>query len=146
DVPRFDVGSFKYWDERDKVAALARLHPGLDVRFIAQATTHPLEDDDTRYFARADLPMLGPAGHGSWAYLCDAAAGSGHRSLLIGTLGNFGLSWAGRFALPALLRRGRPGAFAREWRASARESGRSLARTLAGNVVMPAAPDWLRRL
>src|SRR5207247_10268270 len=118
---RFAVGQFKYWDERAKMAALPRLHPALEVRFIAPATTHPLENDDTRYFARADMPMLGPAGHGSWAYLCDAAAGSGHSSLLIGTLGNFGLSWAGRFALAALLRRGRPGPFARAWRARARE-------------------------
>ena len=146
DAPRFDLGPFKYWDERDKMAALARLHPGLEVRFIASTAAHPFEDDDTRYFARAEMPMLGPAGHGGWAQLCDAAAGSGHRRLLIGTLGNFGLSWAGRFALPALLRNGQWSSFAREWRANARESGRSLARTLAGNVVVPAAPDWLRRL
>jgi asparagine synthase (glutamine-hydrolysing) len=126
--------------------ALGRLHPGLEVRFIAPTNVHALEDDDTRYFACAEMPMLGPAGHGSWAHLCDAAVGSGHRRLLFGGLGNFGLSWAGRFALPTLLRRGQWSDFAREWRANAHESGRSLARTLAGNVMKPAAPDWLRRL
>ena len=146
DAPRLDLGPFKYWDERDKMAALARLHPTLDVRFIAPTAVHALEEDDTRYFARAEMPALGPADHGSWAYLCDAAVGSGHRTLLIGTLGNFGLSWAGRFALPALLRRRQWRDFAREWRANARESGRSLARTLAGNACVPVAPDWLRRM
>jgi asparagine synthase (glutamine-hydrolysing) len=146
DAPRLDLGPFKYWDERDKMQALGRFHPTLDVRFIAPTTVHALENDDSRYFARADLPTLGPAGHGSWAYLCDAAAASGHPGLLIGTMGNFGLSWAGRFALPALLRGGQWRAFTREWRANARETDRSLARTLAGNVIKPAAPDWLRRL
>jgi asparagine synthase (glutamine-hydrolysing) len=146
DMPRFDVGPYKYWDERDKMAALARLHPSLEVRFITPATTHPLEDDDTPIFARAETPILGPAAVGSWAPLCDAAVGAGHRRLLIGALGNFGLSWAGRFALPALLHGGQWARFAREWRANARETDRGLARTLAGNVIAPAAPDWLRRL
>jgi asparagine synthase (glutamine-hydrolysing) len=146
DMPRFDVGPYKYWDERDKMAALARLHPGLEVRFIAPASAHPLEDDDTRFFARAETPLLGPASQGGWAHLCDAAAEAGHRRLLIGASGNFGLSWAGRFALPTLLRGGQWATFAREWRANARESGRSLARTLAGDVVVPTAPGWLRRL
>src|SRR5207244_187330 len=30
DAPQLDLGPFKYWDERDKMGALARLHPALD--------------------------------------------------------------------------------------------------------------------
>jgi asparagine synthase (glutamine-hydrolysing) len=141
-----DVGLFRYLDERAKVESLARMHPALDLRFIAPESTHPIEEDYTRLFVRTNLPILGPSDLGWFSYLYDAVLQAGHRVLLVGLAGNFGLTWWGYFSLLALLRAGQWGAFAHEWRATARESRRGLVRTFAGNVLMPAAPARLRRL
>jgi asparagine synthase (glutamine-hydrolysing) len=141
---QIDVGPSRYLDERDKVEALARMHPALTVRFVAPERDDPWTEDDTRYFARASLPSLGPAGLGR--HLADAIEAAGHRVALIGNYGNFGLSWAGQLSLVALLRRGQLNTFAQELRAVARESDRSLARTFAGDVIIPTAPPWMRRV
>ncbi len=143
---QIDVGPFRYLEERVKVEALARMHPALDVRFVTPESLHPFEEDDTRFFARASLPVLAPASLGTYNFLYEAVAGAGHRALLIGNYGNFGLTWWGSFSLLALLREGQWAAFAHELTATARESGRSLARTFAGDVLMPGAPTRLRRL
>ena len=55
-----DVGPFRYFDERDKVEALARLYPRLDIRFITPDKIHPTAFDDTRRFVRANLPAVDP--------------------------------------------------------------------------------------
>src|SRR5580704_6565253 len=141
---QIDVGSHRYFDERDKVEALARMHPSLAVRFVTPARNDPWAEDDTRYFARANLPALGPAGLGR--HLADAIEAAGHRVTLIGNYGNFGLSWAGQLSLVALLRRGQLNTFAQELPAVARESDRSLARTFAADVIIPTAPPWMRRV
>ena len=141
-----DIGPGKYLDERDKVEALARMHPALDVRFIAPERPHPFEEDSSRYFARTSLPALNPSNLGWFSHLYDAAAGAGHPALLTGTRGNFGLTWHGRFSLLAQLRAGTWADFARELPAVARQSGRSLSRTFASEVLMPGGPAWLRRL
>jgi asparagine synthase (glutamine-hydrolysing) len=140
-----DVGPHGYLDERDKVEALARMHPRLQLRLIAPEGIHPFDEDDTRYFARASQPVLGPAGQGWYGHLYDAVAAAGHRALLIGVQGNFGLTWSGRFSLVSLLRSGPWSRFAHELRATARQSGRSLTRTIAGEVLMPGVPAWIRR-
>lgn len=142
---QINVGPFRYLDERDKVTALARIHPQLDVRWIAPAGLHPFEEDYARFFARANAPVLAPLVHAWYAHLTDAVAAAGHRVLLIGNYGNFGLTWRGNFALLALLRNGAYGEFARELRAGARHSGRSVARTFVGEVLVPGAPAPLRR-
>jgi asparagine synthase (glutamine-hydrolysing) len=141
-----DVDAFHYLDERDKVEALARMYPSLDVRFIAPDRSHPRSGDDTFYFVRANLPSLAPASFGDGLYLPEAVAAAGHQALLIGNYGNFGLTWDGRLSLVELFRARQWHGFAHELRAAARHSNRSLARTFAGDIVMPTAPDWLRRL
>jgi asparagine synthase (glutamine-hydrolysing) len=141
-----DVGPFRYFDERDKVEALARMHPSLNVRFIAPERNHPIVDDDTSYFARASLPALGPAGMGIGRHLGDAIQAAGHRVVLNGSYGNFGLTWWGLLSLVDLLRGRQWRGFAHELGAVARESNRSIARTVASDVVMPTAPFWARRL
>src|SRR6266849_4493820 len=141
-----DVGPFRYFDEREKVMALARMHPALDVRFIASDRVHPMAGDDARYFARANLPAHGAAALDDGFHLVDAVAAAGHRTLLIGNYGNFGLTWWGSYSLVALLRSGRLGAFARELQATARQTDRGPARTFAGDVLMPTMPRWARRL
>jgi len=143
---QIDVGPFRYLDERAKVEALARMHPGLDVRFIAPDRIHPIAKDDTSDFARANLPRLAPAGVGIAAHFTDAVSRAGHRALLIGNYGNFGLTWGGNLSLVALLRTARWGTFVRELRAVARESNRSWPRAFAGDVLMPTAPVWMRNL
>lgn len=141
-----DVGPFRYLDERDKVEALARMHPALELRFIAPHGLHSFEDDCTRLFARTNLPVLSPSEIGSFAPLRDAVMQAGHRSMLVGLSGNFGLTWWGFHSLVTLLRAGDWRAFAHELRAISRENRRSLARTLAADVLMPMAPPSLRRL
>ncbi len=141
-----DVGPFRYLDERDKVEELARMYPSLNIRFIAPDRIHPKAYDDTLYFVPANLPSLAPASFGVGPYRPEAVAAAGHRTVLIGNYGNFGLTWRGDFSLVELVRAHQWKDFARELHEVARESNRSLVRTLAGDVVMPAAPIWLRRL
>jgi asparagine synthase (glutamine-hydrolysing) len=143
---QIDVGPSRYLDDRDKVEALARMHPSLSVRFITPERDDPSDEYDTRYFARASLPALGPIGMGIGRNFTDAILAAGHRVVLIGNYGDFGLSWRGPLSLIALLRGGQLSTFAHELRAVARESDRSLARTFAGDVTMPTAPYWMRRL
>jgi asparagine synthase (glutamine-hydrolysing) len=143
---QIDVGRFRYLDERDKVAALGRMHPQLTLRLIDSAALHPFDQDATRFFARANLPIMGPVAHGWYAHLSDAVAAAGHRVLLVGNYGNFGLTWRGNFALLALLREWSWIEFARELKAAARQSKRSLARTFVGDVLVPGSPAPLRRL
>jgi asparagine synthase (glutamine-hydrolysing) len=140
-----DFGPYKYVDERDKVAALARMYPHLDVRLITPATLLPVELDSTRFFAQTALPQVNPASDGPFSAVGDAAVAAGHRVLLVGVRGNHGLSWWGRLALPALLRAGMWRALHHELREAARQSQHSLARTLAREVLMPIMPAALSR-
>jgi len=139
-----DVGPFRYLDDRDKIEALARMHPSLSVRFITPDGDRFVTKDDLRFISRANLPALAAAGIGR--PLADALEAGGHRVVLIGNYGDFGLSWWGPLSLLALLRGGQWGSFAQELRAVARESDRSLPRTFASDVIMPTAPSWMRRL
>ncbi len=140
---RIDVGRSKYLDEREKMDALARMHPSLRLKFFAPEGTHPHEDDITRFFARSNLPVLGPSVFGPHSFLYDAVSAAGYRSLLVGNLGNFGLSWAGRFSLLALLGDGDWRGFKRDIDALSGRSGRGLLRVLSSEVFLPAAPAWL---
>src|SRR6266542_2171071 len=141
-----DLGPFKYLDEREKVSALVRMHPALEARMIAPESLHPFEEDDTRLFVLTNLPVLGPTSVGLYNHLYDAVSAAGHRALLVGNHGDFGLTWWGNFALVALLHDRHWGAFAHELRATARQSNRSWARAFAAEVVMPLAPARRRRL
>jgi asparagine synthase (glutamine-hydrolysing) len=140
-----DVGPLRYIDERDKVGELARMYPNLDIRFIAPDRIHPKVQDDTFYFVRSNLPSLAPATFGTGRYMRDAIDAAGHQTLLVGTSGNFGLTWSGKLSLVELFRSQQWHSFAFELYAAARESDRSMARTFVSDVVMPTAPPWLRR-
>jgi asparagine synthase (glutamine-hydrolysing) len=116
------------------------------VRFITPERDNPLAEDDVRYFARTSLPALGPMGMWIGRQFTDAIEAAGHRVVLIGSYGDFGLSWRGPLSLVALLRGSEWNTFAHELHAVARESDRGLARTIAADVIMPTAPLWMRRL
>ncbi len=141
-----EVGPFRYVDERDKVEALARLHPTLDVQFVVPTIDHPKAGDDTWYFVRANLPSLTALGLGSAPELAEAVARGGHQALLIGNRGNFGLTWSGDLSLLELFRARRWIAFARDLHATARQTNRSLPRTFARDIILPTAPSGLQRL
>ena len=143
---QIEIAPHRYLDERDKIDELKRRYPSLDIRFISPDRIHRKAYDDTLYFLPANLPALDPANFGVGPYQPEAVAAAGHRTVLIGNYGNFGLTWAGRFSLLELLRAGKWISFAHELRAVARESERSFARTFAGDVVMQSAPASLRRL
>lgn len=140
-----ELGPFRYLDGRNKVEALARMHPGLSVRFIDSEADDRIKPDDARYFARAGLPAMSGAPPTN-SYFAEALRSSGHPAVLIGNHGDFGLSWRGPLSLLALLGARQWRSFSRETIAIARESRRSLPRTIASEIVMPAAPFWLRRL
>jgi asparagine synthase (glutamine-hydrolysing) len=144
--PQVDVGPDRYFDERDKVEALARMYPSLKLRFVAPDHSHPIADPDTRHFLRAYLPALGPVGLGLGRHLSNDVQASGHRVMLLGSYGNLGLTWEGLLSLAVLLRSGQWQSFTHEVRAIARETELGIARTLAGGVILPMAPFWTRRL
>jgi asparagine synthase (glutamine-hydrolysing) len=141
-----DVGPFRYLDERDKVKALARMYPCLDVRFIAPDRLHPKARDNTLQFVRSNVPSFNPASLGIGPYMPEAVAAAGHPAILIGNSGNFGLTWWGYLSLVELVRTRQWRGFAHELRAIARENNRGLARTFATDLVLPTAPMWLCRL
>lgn len=141
-----DLGANRYHDERDKVQALARMYPALDLRLLAPEALHPIDEDDTRHFARTHLPSKGPSILGYLLFVRDAINAGGHPLALVGAAGNLGLSWTGPFSLVSLLKSGRWGRFAHELIAVARNEKRSLARTFISDVVWPGAPNGLRRL
>jgi asparagine synthase (glutamine-hydrolysing) len=141
-----DVGPHYYLTERDKVEALARMHPALTLHLVTPDAKHPFDEDDTRFFARANMPVLAASMLGAVGQLRDAIVAGRHRTLLVGTYGNSGLSWEGRFLLPTLLRAGHLRDFWRELNASARQSGVGRTQILGTEVIKPAAPVWLRQV
>lgn len=141
-----DVGPGGYLSERPKVEALARMHPGLELRLCEEGTLHPFEEDESRFFARSAMPVHGPVNTGPFNQLFGVVGEAGHTALLLGTSGNFGLTWRGSHALLTLLRSGRIGAFARELSAAARTTKRGAIGAVATHLVWPVAPLPLRRL
>jgi asparagine synthase (glutamine-hydrolysing) len=136
----------RYQDETDKVVALQRAHPTLDLRLLRPETPHPFEIDPERYFAATGVPILDPTNLGWFSALHDVVAADSHRLLLDGAYGNVGLTWDGKFALRALLRE-------RDWRAVAREvplmaaeDGVGPARILMSHILLPSAPAPVSRL
>jgi asparagine synthase (glutamine-hydrolysing) len=142
---KVDFGPMTYTDDRDKVAALARMYPRLRIHFSPPAVDHPLDADPTRYFLINGGPARNASIVGEYTALIDWAS-SKHRVLLDGYYGNRGLSWDGQDAMFDLFRTGHWIDLARELRATARRDGRGLARTFYTQVVSRALPLRLRRI
>jgi asparagine synthase (glutamine-hydrolysing) len=142
---KVDFGPMTYTDDRDKVAALARMYPRLRVHFSPPAVDHPLDADPTRYFLINGGPARNASIVGEYTALIDWAS-SKHRVLLDGYHGNRGLSWDSQDAMFDLFRTGHWIDLARELRATARRDGRGLARTFYTQVVSRALPLRLRRI
>ena len=142
---QLDIPSHQYLDERDKVAALARMHPALKVELCVEGQLHPFEEDPTRMFARRPMPVLNPDNIGPFSEATRRAAASGHPVLLNGSKGNVGLTWTGLFSFLALIREGKFAALARELAAVGRQHERGRLRTLASEIARFGVPFVLRR-
>lgn len=140
-----NIAPNKYLDERDKLEALSRMYPGLDVHYCVEGELHPLERDPVRLFLGLGTPIANPTNLSTYGQLYDAVAAAGHRALLVGNMGNGSLSWDGASSLLHQLRHAQFASFARDLHAVSRRNGRSLLRTFLGEVAMPAAPLHLRR-
>lgn len=141
-----ELGPDQYRDERDKVEALGRMYPQLNLHFLAPTEPHPHYHDERRAFAVTPLPILAPAQAAWTMHLGDAALRDGHATLLVGARGNAGLSWEGCNSLSLLLCDGTWASFLSELFRISRQSGRNVVRVFAANVLLPVGPEWLRRL
>ncbi|MBS0534760.1 MAG: hypothetical protein JSR72_11945 [Proteobacteria bacterium] len=141
-----DVGERRYYDETDKVEALAARYPALNLHLMSPPAPHPYESDPTRIFARSHMPYPGPTVLGGHGALYDAVAAAAYPALIAGDAGNLCLTWEGRFSIRALLREGRWRELAHELSAIGARKNRNLARTVFAEVVLGGAPLWLRRV
>ncbi|HZK80691.1 MAG TPA: asparagine synthetase B family protein [Humisphaera sp.] len=135
-----EVGRERYVSEANKVRALARMYPALDVRLVTPDGAHPFEADDTRLFARVGLPIHGPTNHGWFSHINDKIRAGGHHIVLHGLRGNHGLSWSGEFSLVDLLRSGKWLGLAHELAATSRESGRGMLDIFRREILTPTTP------
>lgn len=138
-----DVGPDHYADERSKLERLKQRYPALDLRYFAQTDLHPNERDATRFFLTNGYPSLGTVILGPYSHLYDAVAADGHKALLVGNRGNWGLTWSGSRALLAALAAGKFSRFGREFAAAARRNG--IWPTLRREIAGPLLPPALRR-
>jgi asparagine synthase (glutamine-hydrolysing) len=136
----------RYQDETDKIVALRRMHPTLEVRLLRPETPHPFEIDPEHYFAATGVPVLDPTNLGWFSSLHAAVAADSHRLLLDGSYGNLGLTWDGKFALRALLRRRDWRALAREVPLMAAEDSVGPAQILLSHILLPNVPKTVRGL
>jgi len=141
---QLNISPQRYLDEREKVTALARTHPALDVEFCVEGSLHAFEEDPARFFIRTSHPILNPGLLGPFNAVAERAAATRHPVLLNGNTGNFGLTWSGQFSFFALLRNGRFPALARHVAEVARTDGRGLFRTFASEMMRFGVPSVLR--
>lgn len=134
-----------YQDETDKVQALSRLYPQLDVHLLMPRAPHPLEEDTTRHFAETGLPVNSGPNFGWFAYLHDAVAAGGHKVLATGIHGNVGLTWPGLDFLWTLLSTGEWRRFARELKVVAAEYDQSLSHIFLSRIVLANMPASVHR-
>ncbi len=95
---QLNIAPHRYLDEREKVTALARMHPALDVEFCVEGGLHAFEEDPARFFIRTSQPIANPSVLGPFNLVAERAAANGHPALLNGSGGNFGLTWTGQFS------------------------------------------------
>ena len=143
---RLEVAPGYYLDERDKVTALARMHPSLAVEFCVEGDLHPFEQDAARFFARSALPILNPTNLGPFSMVYERAAATGHPLILHGAAGNFGLSWTGQYSFLALMREGKFVTLARDFIQASRQGGRGMLSTFRGDILGPGVGPGVRRL
>ena len=134
----------RYRSERDKMLALQRMYPQLELRLIDEVANHRHVGNDLRLFSRSAQVIHGPANSGWYLPFYDAIVADGHEMIQLGIRGNAGLSWDGRDWLLALLKSGKLGTFIHEVFAEGRESGRGALHAFVARAAYPGAPGFLR--
>lgn len=129
-----------YTDERPYIDALARANPGLTALLVPSSGPHYWDDHGRELFLRTGVPWRNIMNLGWLGAAQDRARSLGARVLLTGFVGNVGLSWDGRSALPDYVRRGRLAYPWREVRAMARRSGNGLLREMWRTILAPMLP------
>ncbi|HTZ03455.1 MAG TPA: asparagine synthase-related protein [Xanthobacteraceae bacterium] len=140
------LGPGLYRSERDKVLALGRMYPQIELRLLPEDACHPHAGDDWRHFSRRGLPSQGPSNVDWYLPRYDAVRADGHHQLHTGRSGNHGLSWRGPSSLLVLLRTGQLSALVGELVATGHETRNGVCATLVGDLLRPAAPRSVRRL
>lgn len=141
-----EIDPTKYLSEREKVDALARMHPGLTVEFCEEGALHPFEENPIGLFARSSAPIRNASNFGTFALIRQRIVHAGHSAMLTGNRGNIGISWSGQYSLLALVQQGRVGTLLHDLRAVARENRRGILKTFAGDVLLRGVPPWLKRI
>ncbi|WP_162305808.1 asparagine synthase-related protein [Oleisolibacter albus] len=129
-------GAGREWEH---VQRLARMHPNLRIRPVAEKTATPL-DDMRSVFADIGMPMCTLVLMTRRLALAEAARQEGVGTLLRGDGGNWTLTAEGDGIFRALFRSGRWIALAREIAGTARYKNRSLARVLWSNALHDIVP------
>lgn len=96
-----------YNSEQQAVQSIADMHPTLRPQFHFSEGLDPLETDPRPLFLASGFPAIG-AGHSAWFDpAIQAIRADGHQTLLVGNLGNYGLSFDGFLCFPDLIVAGR---------------------------------------
>lgn len=140
----YPIGARQYFDEREKIAALQRMHPGIEVEWCVEGAVHPLESEPERFFDALAQPVRNPCNIGPFAAIPERAAAGGHAVCLVGALGNAGLTWPGPYSLLALARAGRLPSLLHEVRALEQGGRRGVWRGLLKDAVWASLSFALR--
>ncbi len=132
-----------YGDESPKVAALADRLPNLDVTLCHSARPSPLETNLEQQFLITGLPSLIANQIGWLATAFEEIRRKRHDVVLLGSMGNFTLSYDGHLCFADLLREGRPVTALRLLRRVARYRGRSPWTMARHHLLSPLIPDAL---
>jgi asparagine synthase (glutamine-hydrolysing) len=141
---KHDAGAGRYFSERDKVELLSGRYPDLNIKYVTPPIVHPWDEDPARYFARYGMPVRN-VGNLGWFSGLEDAFDPAISTVMLGTRGNFGLTWNGMFSLVDLLQAGRWQEFAHELFATAKENGQNIVQTLHHEVAVRRMPDRVYR-
>lgn len=149
-IPKYDVEvPGRFTDEGDHAAAVAAMHPNIDHVLVGHGAHSTFSLIDL-FNSTQEEPVLNASNY-DWIYeICLQAQQRDIESLLIGQLGNFGISYSGDRALQSLLAERRFVAFARLLRDLHGRGSRPW-RSLVHEVLRPKIPmralhaiDYLR--
>lgn len=101
------ISPTSYADERPSVEDLARRYPSLRPHFCASTELAPFEKDPTPLFLAGGRSVISTSHLGWFDPLYKAVQADGHSSVMVGTMGNFTLSFDEGLIFSHMLRRGR---------------------------------------
>lgn len=139
------IGRGMVADESDDVEAVARLHPGIDLRIDRATHLDELWEVDALY-RTVGSPVRNPSNWGWYQGQYAAARAAGVRVMLNGSMGNATISHLGTRSLRDLPRRGQWATLWREMHSVAASTGAGRWGVLRDQVLLPLSPLSLERL